>query len=180
MRFRVLTAQRGHARLILGLGALAYGSEAHKHGNAAGHVNDAAGYCKFFNPRARRNSWKKINKQSSKSRFAVSALHHTAQTSALLSCLERGAAPPSPHLVSTGSWEEGVGCWEPSFGVSRRRWYWFVVLLVVLCSLVANGTCGSFLVGAAPRIAPRWGRRREPTEGEKLRENRGKSREVSI
>jgi hypothetical protein len=43
MRFWGLTAQRGWARLILGrLGALAHGSAATTHGNAAGHVDDTA------------------------------------------------------------------------------------------------------------------------------------------
>ena len=46
-----LTAQRGWPRLILDRpDALAHGSAATTHGNAAGHVDDAAEHYNFFNP----------------------------------------------------------------------------------------------------------------------------------
>ena len=51
IRFWRLTTQRGWAHLILDrLGALVHGSSATTHGNAAGHVDDAAEHYDFFYP----------------------------------------------------------------------------------------------------------------------------------
>jgi hypothetical protein len=51
MRFWDLTAQRGWACLILDrLDALVHGSAATTHGNAAGHVDDAAEHYNFLYP----------------------------------------------------------------------------------------------------------------------------------